>query len=367
MEDYYNKAITFQSLYEAGHQVCNGVRWKESVARYEADLVCRTWRLKEAIDKDKYHPHQGMTFRVFEPKERTIIAPTIVDRQVQRALCNAGLYEDFVEHYIRNSSACQKGRGTDDALNRMKILLSKYYRHYKTEGWFLKCDIHHYFHETPHSVAKAIIHKYIKDEQAAAMVCEIIDSFDGDIGIGLGSQISQLIELSVLNDLDHYIKECLHIKYYIRYMDDFILIHHSKQYLQYCKIQIRLYLIQLGLTLNKKTTIQPLYHGTIFLQWKYVVTNSGKVLMLYNTKKLRRKKSRLRKLYLMEKLNEVPPGTTRNSFECIMANIKRGNTYKIQQSMKLFYYNLAGEIYYDRKIQKNKTRRSTKCGNRAIS
>jgi len=51
--------------------------------------------------------------------------------------------------------------------------------------------------------------------------------------------------------------------------------------------------------------------------------------MLYNTKKLRRKKSRLKKLYIKEKLNEVPPGTTHNSFECMMANMKRGNTYKI--------------------------------------
>lgn len=63
------------------------------------------------------------------------------------------------------------------------------------------------------------------------MVFRIIDSFDGEVGLGLGSQISQIMELLVLNDLDHYIKERLKIKYYIRYMDDFILIHPDKEYL----------------------------------------------------------------------------------------------------------------------------------------
>ena len=72
----------------------------------------------------------------------------------------------------------------------MKILLSRFYHKYKTDGWVLKCDIHHYFLDTQHSVAKAAVHKYISDTRVAAMVDEIIDSFGGDKGIGLGSQIS---------------------------------------------------------------------------------------------------------------------------------------------------------------------------------
>ncbi len=87
------------------------------------------------------------------------------------------------------------------------------------------------------------------------MVCRIIDSFPGEVGLGLGSQISQIMELLVLNGLDHFIKERLHIKYYIRYMDDFILIHPDKDYLKYCLTEINKKIIELGLELNKKTTI----------------------------------------------------------------------------------------------------------------
>ena len=87
------------------------------------------------------------------------------------------------------------------------------------------------------------------------MVCRIIDSFPDEVGLGLGSQISQIMELLVLNGLDHFIKERLHIKYYIRYMDDFILIHPDKNYLKYCLTEINKKIIELGLELNKKTTI----------------------------------------------------------------------------------------------------------------
>lgn len=80
-------------------------------------------------------------------------------------------------------------------------------------------------------MAKQAARKYISDVKAADMVCRVIDSFEGEKGLGLGSQISQIMELLVLNDLDHFIKERLHIKHYIRYMDDFILIHSDKCYL----------------------------------------------------------------------------------------------------------------------------------------
>ena len=100
--------------------------------------------------------------------------------------------------------------------------------------------------------------KYISNTRAADMVCRIVDSFPGEIGLGLGSQVSQIMELLVLNELDHFIKERLHIKYYIRYMDDFILIHPDKEYLEYCLVEINKHIAALGLELNKKTTLHPL-------------------------------------------------------------------------------------------------------------
>ena len=114
--------------------------------------------------------------------------------------------------FIRDNCACQRGKGVDDALNRLTVHLQRYYRKHGATGYALKCDIRHYFAETPHEVAKAAIRKRLTDQRAAEYTDAIIDSFGGNMGIGLGSQVSQLTELAVLDDLDHYIKERLRFK-----------------------------------------------------------------------------------------------------------------------------------------------------------
>ena len=98
----------------------------------------------------------------------------------------------------------------------------------------------------------------MSDAWAVDKTVQIINSFDQgpdpDVGMGLGSQVTQLIELAVLDDLDHYIKEQLRVKPYERYMDDFILIHESKDYLRYCRSEIEKIVNSLGLSLNRKKT-----------------------------------------------------------------------------------------------------------------
>ena len=334
--NYYDNAISFENLYKGLKSACRNVRWKDSVIRYEAYGLRNTYKLRQALLQDTYKISPYQIFKVHEPKERLIYAPRLVDRQLQHALCDNGLYDDIAEHFIRDSMACQKGRGTDDALARMKVHLQRYYKKFGNRGWALKCDIHHFFPSTPHKTIKECARKYIKDRKASDMVCRIIDSFDGDIGLGLGSQISQIMELLVLNDLDHFIKEKLHIKYYIRYMDDFILIHPDKEYLRYCLTQIKEKVAKLGLTLNKKTNLQPLQHGLIFLKWHYYILETGKVIMKMDKKKITHIKKRLRKLH---KRN---PNATHDSVISFLANAKRGNTYGIRCNIQQFYKQLNG-------------------------
>lgn len=345
MSDYYENACTFESLYRALKRCCRNVRWKDSVVGYEANGLKNTLELSESLQNGKYKISKYQEFTIHEPKERKILASRLVDRQFQRSLCDSGLYRDITEHLIRDNVACQNGRGVDDALNRMKVHLRRYYSRYGTDGWVLKCDIHHFFPETDHEVAKAAVRKYVSDSMAAEAVCDVIDSFGGDRGMGLGSQISQLIELLVLNDLDHYIKERLQIKCYIRYMDDFILIHHDKEYLQKCLAVIRREVEKLGFKLNTKTQLHSLQQGIQFLQWKFVLTDKGKVLMLMNSAKLTKQRRRLKKLWKREQEGSVKPGTTQESLKAFLANASRGNTWRIQQTMISFYEELTRRRY----------------------
>ena len=80
-----------------------------------------------------------------------------------------------------------------------------------------------------------------------------------------GKMTSQVFALFYLNDMDHFIKEKLKIKYYVRYQDDFLLIHPSKEYLKYCLSEISLFLKKEKLELNKKTRIYKSTDNFIFL------------------------------------------------------------------------------------------------------
>lgn len=360
MEEYFDKAISFENLYDGMKKSCRNVRWKDSVVGYEAHGLRNTLQLRNELLNGKYKISKYQTFCIHEPKERTIVATRIRDRQFQRSLCDAGLYDDICEHFIRDNVACQVGKGTDDAIDRLKTHLRRFYAKHKTDGWVLKCDVHHFFQETSHKVAKDAVMKYVSDKQAAYAVCNIIDSFDGDKGIGLGSQVSQLVQLLVLNDLDHFIKERLHIKYYIRYMDDFILIHEDREYLKECRKQISQKLAEIGLQLNKKTSLFPIAHGVTFLKWRFVLNKDGKILLLLDPKKITKQRKRLKKLLLMEKSGKLKEGTAENSLVCWIANAQRGNTYKIIEEMKDYYRKIRSEIYDERVSQQEASRL---CGN----
>lgn len=345
MNDYFDKSVSFGNLYSGLKKSCRNVRWKDSVIGYENKSLLNTYRLRRNLVNKTYRISRYQVFKIYEPKERIIVASRIVDRQFQRSLCDSGLYKDITEHFIRDNVSCQLNKGTDDAINRLKIHMRRYYNKHGNSGWVLKCDIHHFFPETSHEVAKQAVQKYVSDRRACETVCTVIDSFEGDRGIGLGSQISQLVELLVLNDLDHFIKEKLHIKYYIRYMDDFVLIHEDKTYLQYCRKAIQEKLSELDLRLNKKTSIYPLEQGIKFLHWRFIFSDSGKVLLFMEHSKLTKQKRRMRKLWSIEQEGIVEPGSTRMSLQCWLSNANRGNTYKERSEMISFYHTLTGEEY----------------------
>ena len=164
----------------------------------------------------------------------------------------------------------------------------------------MKIDIHDYFGSTPHEVAKAAVRKRVQSDWVYGQVCDIIDSFDQispDKGMGLGSQVTQLVQLAVLDDIDHYIKEGLRIKHYVRYMDDFVLFHEDKNYLLQCKQEIIKRLAALGLSINtKKTCVQKMGTGIHFLGFSFRITESGKVVKTVLKKNIKKEKTKLKKL-----------------------------------------------------------------------
>ena len=342
--EYFDRSMSYGNLRKALNRAARDVRWKDSVVGYELHAPQNTLKNMRAIRNGTYRLSPYQIFTIHEPKEREIVATRIADRQVQMALCEGGLYEDISEHFIHDNCACQTGKGTDFALNRMRKHLREYYQKNGRAGWVLKCDVHHFFPSTRHDVAKEAVRKRVQDPKAAQMVFDVIDSFGGEAGIGLGSQISQLVELAVLDGLDHFIKERLRIRYYVRYMDDMVMIHPSKDHLKGCREVIEAKLNAIGLELNRKTTIYPLTQGVKFLQWRFILTESGKVVMKMSPAKMGKQRRRLRKLIEKEASGEMPPGTAENSLQAWKANANRGDTYFQQQRMTFYFYETKARV-----------------------
>lgn len=340
----WEKIISFGALYDGLKKARRNVMWKDSVLGYSLDGIRNTVKLRQELLDGTYRISPYQIFTIHEPKEREIVATRIRDRQFQRSLCDNALYRDMTKGFIYDNCACQRGKGVDFALGRMETHLRRYYRKHGSNGWVLRCDIRHYFPETPHEVAKAALRKRVKDPDVLKAAEMIVDSFKGNRGIGLGSQVSQLVELAVLDDVDHYIKERLRIRHYIRYMDDFVLISYDREELERAKLEITAKVNALGLQMNRKTQIAPLKHGIRFLKWRFILTDTGKVIRKMSGQNAAKEARKLKKLAGKIRRGDIPAEYLWTSFQSWRANAMRGNTHFIVLKMEKLYNRLKEEI-----------------------
>ena len=273
---------------------------------------------------------------------RHIKSVHISERVVQSCLCTYALVPMLSRSFIYDNGACMKGKGTQFAVKRLVCHLQRHFRKHGTNGYALVFDFSKYFDNILHEPLKQIIDKEFTDTRIAGLVKQLVDDF-GDIGLGLGSQISQVCALRYPNRLDHYIKEMLRIKGYARYNDDGYLIHESKEYLQKCLSEIRQICATLGIKLNeKKTQIVKLSHGLTILQRRFILTETGKVIIKPKQRgitKMRRKLRTFKRWYDEGKMAFVDIKTSFVSFKgCLQHCNAFGNITRLNALFyKLFY------------------------------
>lgn len=336
---------SFDSLYNAMLRCRRNVMWKDSTAGYVANYVANIIKLRNSLLNERYDIDNYAVFYLYEPKLRKIVSTRIKDRVFQRSLCDNYFYDEITRHFIYDNCACQKGRGTDFAINRLKRHLKNYYRQYGTAGWVYKLDIHDYFGQTRHDVAIAAVEKRISDEWVSRHVRDVVNSFNQgespDTGMGLGSEITQIIELAVLDDIDHFIKEELKIKFYVRYMDDFILIHYNQEYIKHCQRCIEVRLAEIGLTLNKKKSqVFPVTHRIRFLGFSFQLKPSGKIIMRILPENVKKERRKLKKLVKRATEGFMTKADVNECYKGWKAHAKRGNTYREIRKMDAYYKSL---------------------------
>ena len=224
-------------------------------------------------------------------------------------------------------------------MNRLNAHLQQYYRKCGKDGWVLQCDIKGYYPNMPHEVAKKKFAKHL-DEWTFAEVEKILNSFEGEIGFNPGSQLIQIAGISVLDEMDHFVKEKLRVRHYLRYMDDFLLISDDKEFLRNCLENIKEYLKERGFELNEKTSLYRISQGIKFLGFRFILTDTGKVIRLIKTESVKRERRKLRKLVRLAKKGKMTREKVDQCYESYKAHARRGNTWKMLRRLDKFYESL---------------------------
>ena len=271
--------MEFETLLKASDSAIKGVSWKSSTQTYYLKRLVWTSNTYKKL-KDKTYKTKGYKeFTIHERgKLRLIRSNHISDRVVQKAFNQQVLKPKIYPKLIYDNGASREGMGTDFALKRMKVHLQKHYRQYGNNGYVLLLDFSNYFGNIDKEILLHKLSKVLMEEELYFM--KVFLSQDHQ-GLGLGSEVNQTCAIFYANDVDHFIKEKLHIKYYGRYMDDSYLIHPSKKYLERCLVWIREVCKRDGIILNeRKCKIVNIKSDNIrFLKKQIRITDGGKIIV----------------------------------------------------------------------------------------
>lgn len=294
------------NLIDAGKLCCNNSRWKTSTILFEANLLRNVCDIREEILTGKYKFGGFTSFTTIERgKTRMINAIKIHDRAIQKCLNKYLLLPVLCPTFIYDNSACLPGKGHLFQLQRLKKHLGEHYRKYGLQGGIYQFDFSGYFASIPHAKIKEHFRRYIADDRVFALFCSMIDDFqelkqetdasEGH-GIGLGSEISQLIGLEYASSIDHYIKDELGIHCYGRYNDDGYVISHDLQQLREISDAVNQMASDLGIKINaKKNRITPFaHHSFTFLKIRLRLLPSGKISIKLPRATIRRMRRKLK-------------------------------------------------------------------------
>ncbi len=285
----YKNICKFDNILSAYNEVYKNTRNKRRVANlkeYKSIYISRVYNI---LIHKAYVVGPYNKFIIHEPKERLIVSQNVQDKIINHLVARFILYPAILPCLLDVNVASRKNMGTSKGLyyeqKFKKECNLKYHTYY-----ILKCDVSKFFASIDHELLKQKVLRRIKDKDALKIVFDIIDS--NDEGLSIGSMTSQILAIFYLNDMDHFIKETLKIKYYVRYQDDFLLFHPSKQYLKYCLQQISDFLAGEKLHLNNKTRIYKNTNNFLFLGRNF----NGKYARYRNVKRKLKKR-----LYLYNK------------------------------------------------------------------
>ncbi|OLP15444.1 RNA-dependent DNA polymerase [Leptolyngbya sp. 'hensonii'] len=344
----WSQITDFENLLNSARQAQRAKRFRANVLEFnyhlEQELAC----LQHELRSHTYEPGTYRTFRIFEPKPRLISAAPYRDRVVHHALCNI-IAPIFEQTFIHDSYANRVGFGTHRAFRR-------FVQFYRNCQYVLQCDIRKYFPAIDHEILKTLLRRKIKCPDTLHLIDLIIDRsneqepimeyFPGDDlltpclrrrGLPIGNLTSQFFANCYLNGFDHFVKEELKVKYYLRYVDDFSLFSDDRSFLATTRVAIETYLATLRLKIHPiKSQLFATRIGANFVGFRVLSVGNTfpkQIRIRVRNDNVRRGRQRLKRMYRAYVEGQITLEHMQRSLQSWMAHLAHGNTWRLQQDI----------------------------------
>lgn len=336
----WSQVTDWQNLYCAARKAQKGKRYRNNVLAFNYNLENELFTLQDQLRTKTYQPGNYRTFRILDPKPRLISAAPYRDRVVHHALCNVmvPLLEPI---FIHDTYANRVGYGTHQALKRF----TKFARSSK---YVLQCDISKYFPSIDHQTLKQIVRRKLKCQDTLWLIDMIIDNSDSQTtisklsaqpqislaqtrakGLPIGNLTSQFFANFFLNGFDHFVKEKLKAKKYLRYVDDFALFSDDYHYLEQAHREIQEYLTTLYLELHPvKTQLFATKNGANFVGFRILPDR-----IRVRNDNLRRARKRLKRYEREYEAGNLSLEQFKQNLQSWKAHLDHGDTYRLQQQI----------------------------------
>lgn len=364
------KKINIEDLFAIyDEEVSKTTKNKKKIVNFEKNKMQNVnYMIKKLMHEEYYITHYNV-FMISEPKFRIIMSLPIKDKIINHFVTRTILEPNLSKYLDPRNIATRKGMGTDYGIKQIKkyLELHKKYKNF----YILKMDIHKYFYTIDHDILKDLLKgkldgfdfrlvSHIIDSTRLKMINESIQKqkdlfikkypsrtkeveavpfYEKGRGLPIGNMTSQFLSIFYLYPLDHFIVHDLKVPYFIRYMDDFILIHHDKKHLQFVKEKVEQILKEeYKLEVNKKKTkIVSAKDGFSFLGYTYKVINNKTILKVNRKTSQKVIKSIKRKKYDFQK-GYISYEQTFSSISTFKYSFKYGNSLRIQNAIDKYWF-----------------------------
>lgn len=341
----YDKYITMNNLYKMWDIIKSTCKNKKEVYKFSLNLNTNIYNIYVSLKNKTYVPDKYMTFMIFEPKPRLVMSQSIKDKIVNHFITNYYLIPYLESSLIDSNVATRKGKGSSYGNDLLQKYFNKLLINNRTcEIYCLKMDVSKYFYSINHDILMSMLGKKIKDNDVLNIIKLVISQtnndyinknisyynnkyntdipyYINDTGLSIGAMVSQFLAIFFLNEIDHYIKEKLDCKYYIRYMDDLVILDVNKEKLKRVYNIINEKLNALKLRVNKKSNIYNCSNGFSFLGYTYKTINNK----LYVSCKKTTYNRVMKKLFYLQKHDRVKYRKSLGSYYGYLTNIDKIN------------------------------------------